>query len=192
MIPLYFYSKCSIFLICHIRKIGLYHSGDSIVGNQNIGLFIGLCFYFIKKIIDSLCQPECGFSAFMTACKKLLCFLEILPIPGSGLPFSKILLNQPWFHPVWNSCHFRNQPSSIRCPAKRRAEDFICLNPLCKNLLSRLLCLLASIFCKRTVCSPANFVLNIPHGLPVSDKIEMSHGGSLPLFSSHNPGYISR
>ena len=71
----------------------------------------------------------------MTACKKLLCFLEILPIPGSGLPFSKILLNQPWFHPVWNSCHFRNQPGSIRCPAKRRAEDFICLNPLCKNLL---------------------------------------------------------
>ena len=95
-----FYSKCSIFLICHIRKIGLYHSGDSIVGNQNIGLFIGLCFYFIKKIIDSLRQPECGFSTFMTACKKLLCFLEILPIPGSGLPFSKILLNQPWFHPA--------------------------------------------------------------------------------------------
>ena len=54
-----FHTPCSIFFICHVSKIGLYHSGDSVVGNQNIGLFIGLCFYFIKKIIDSLCQPKC-------------------------------------------------------------------------------------------------------------------------------------
>lgn len=95
-----FHTPCSIFFICHISKIGLHYSGDSVMGNQNIRFFLRLFLYIIQKVIDSLCQTKRRFSSFMAAGKELFRFLKVLSIPGRGFPFAEVLLDQSRLYPI--------------------------------------------------------------------------------------------